>query len=110
MRCAIAATEVAREARCSTLRRLPPQAAEAAAASVALRKGSLLLKYCRHGKPHVCFVQLSPDERELQWVSGAGKPRTLPLTSVRSVLAGQQTAVFRRADGCWSSSSWRLLT
>lgn len=74
------------------------QAQDAAYASTALRKGERLLKYCRRGRPHACHVQLSPDECEVEWVSGAAKPRTLRLASVKDVVAGQTTAVFR--SGC----------
>ena len=63
----------------------------------ALQRGALFLKYCRRGKPHACFVELLAGERELQWVTAVGKPRTLSLEAVREVLAGQQTAVFRCA-------------
>ena len=55
------------------------------------------MKYCRRGRPHACHVQLSPDECELEWVSGAAKPRTLRLAAVKDVIAGQTTAVFRSA-------------
>ncbi len=75
------------------------QAPDAAFASTALRKGAQLLKYCRRGRPHACHVQLSPDESELQWVSGAGKPRTVRLAAVKDVLGGQTTAVFKCAWG-----------
>jgi hypothetical protein len=74
------------------------QAQDAAYASTALRKGERLLKYCRRGRPHACHVQLSPDECEVEWVSGAAKPRTLRLAAVKDVVAGQTTAVFR--SGC----------
>jgi hypothetical protein len=73
------------------------QAQDATYASTALRKGERLLKYCRRGRPHACHVQLSPDECEVEWVSGAGKPRTLRLAAVKDVVAGQTTAVFRSA-------------
>ena len=73
------------------------QAQDAAYASTALRKGERLLKYCRRGRPHACHVQLSPDECEVEWVSGAAKPRMLRLAAVKDVVAGQTTAVFRSA-------------
>ncbi len=79
-------------------------------ASTALRKGQQLLKYCRRGKPHACHVQLSPDECEVQWVSGAGKQRTLRLAAVRDVVAGQTTAVFRRACSRRRAARRRALT
>lgn len=68
---------------------------DAAYASTALRKGERLLKYCRRGRPHACHVQLSLDECEVEWVSGAAKPRTLRLAAVKDVVAGQTTAVFK---------------
>jgi hypothetical protein len=72
-----------------------PQAADVAYASTALRKGAQLLKYCRRGKPHACHVQLAPDECEIQWVSAAGKPKTVRLAAVKDVVSGQTTALFR---------------
>ena len=83
---------------CATFTNTPTQAQDAAYASTALRKGERLLKYCRRGRPHACHVQLSPDECEVEWVSGAAKPRTLRLASVKDVVAGQTTAVFRSAS------------
>ena len=68
---------------------------ESRAARSALQKGALLLKHCRRAKPHAVFVQLSPLENELHWVSAAGKLRTLPLSTVLHIVTGQTTAVFR---------------
>ena len=65
------------------------------AASVTVQKGGLLLKYCRRGgRPHAVHLQLSPLENELQWVSGAGKLRTLPLSAILRVVTGQTTPGF----------------
>lgn len=71
------------------------QAADVAYTSIALRKGASLVKYCRRGKPHACHVQLSPDECEVQYVSASSKPRTVRLVSVKDVVAGQTTVVFK---------------
>ena len=58
----------------------------------------MLLKHCRHGKPHCCYVQLSDEETELSWVSASGKPRALSLSAVSRVVEGQTTPVFRHAQ------------
>jgi len=65
---------------------------------VLLKKGGLLLKHCRHGKPHCCYVQLSHDDDQLTWVSASGKPRALSLAAVSRVVEGQKTAVFRHGQ------------
>ncbi|GAX81426.1 hypothetical protein CEUSTIGMA_g8856.t1 [Chlamydomonas eustigma] len=61
----------------------------------ALRKGTMLLKYGRHGNPKSHFFRLSSDDTEVQWES-KGRVRRVHLGWVRSFQRGQETEVFKR--------------
>eukprot|EP00959_Pyramimonas_sp_CCMP1952_P269385 5631504-Pyramimonas_sp.AAC.3 len=52
-------------------------------ALTALRKGAPLKKYCRGGKPHLCYFRLSADERELTWESRSQKAKAVSFAMVR---------------------------
>ncbi|XP_008785790.1 PH, RCC1 and FYVE domains-containing protein 1-like [Phoenix dactylifera] len=62
---------------------------------VALKKGTLLLKYGRKGKPKFYPFRLSNDETSLIWISSSGE-KSLKLASVSRIISGQRTSVFQR--------------
>uniref|UniRef100_A0A1D1ZXM7 PH domain-containing protein n=1 Tax=Auxenochlorella protothecoides TaxID=3075 RepID=A0A1D1ZXM7_AUXPR len=77
----------------------------------ALRKGTLLLKHGRHGRPKVHYFRLMGGDTLLRWRSASGSIKTVPLRAVGSLTPGQASEVFRRhplpsgaAAGalCWS--------
>jgi hypothetical protein len=51
-------------------------------ALTAMRKGAPIKKYCRGGKPHLCYFRLSSDERELTWESRSQKAKAVPFSQV----------------------------
>eukprot|EP00887_Chlorella_sp_A99_P006935 scaffold2.g6935.t1 len=57
----------------------------------ALRKGGLLLKHGRHGKPKVHYFRLAGGDTMLRWKSASGSVKSVRLRSVVEVVAGQQT-------------------
>ena len=52
---------------------------------IALRKGAPLMKYGRHGKPHVVLFRLSGDEKEILWESRNGKNKSVLFMSVTNI-------------------------
>ncbi|KAJ4844795.1 hypothetical protein Tsubulata_034168 [Turnera subulata] len=64
-------------------------------AIVALKKGAVLLKYGRRGKPKFCPFHLSTDETRLVWYSGKDQKYVL-LSLVTKIIPGQRTAIFQR--------------
>ncbi|KAL4854190.1 PH [Chlorella vulgaris] len=65
-------------------------------ALTALRKGALLLKHGRHGKPKVHFFRVGGCDTLLRWRSASGSVKQVRLRNVVEVVAGQTTEVFRR--------------
>ncbi|KAL4459113.1 hypothetical protein ABPG75_013978 [Micractinium tetrahymenae] len=65
-------------------------------ALTALRKGALLLKHGRHGKPKVHFFRLAACDTLLRWRGASGSVKQVRLRNVAEVVAGQTTEVFRR--------------
>lgn len=65
-------------------------------ALTALRKGALLLKHGRHGKPKVHFFRLSACDTLLRWRSASSSVKQVRLRNVTEVVGGQTTEVFRR--------------
>ncbi|PRW61357.1 RCC1 BLIP-II [Chlorella sorokiniana] len=65
-------------------------------ALTALRKGALLLKHGRHGKPKVHYFRVTACDTLLRWRSASGSLKQVKLRSVNEVAAGQATDVFRR--------------
>ena len=69
-----------------------------------LKRGSMVMKYGRQGKPHPTTFTLSQDENELFWESKKGlasalssrKPRSVSLADALQLDVGQESAVFRR--------------
>ncbi|KAL8459004.1 hypothetical protein ACS0TY_036472 [Phlomoides rotata] len=64
-------------------------------ALIALKKGTQLIKYCRKRKPKFRTFRLSTDETKLIWYSH-GAERHLKLSSVKRIIPGQRTPVFKR--------------
>ncbi|KAL6911745.1 hypothetical protein ACP4OV_000550 [Aristida adscensionis] len=64
-------------------------------AIVALKKGAHLLKCGKRGKPKLCTVRLSYDEKTLIWYSRE-REKHLSLSSVSSVVIGQKTTKLLR--------------
>ncbi|KAK9818108.1 hypothetical protein WJX72_007263 [[Myrmecia] bisecta] len=63
----------------------------------ALRKGTDLMKHGRHGKPKVHYFRLSDNDTQLSWRSAAkGKLRSVALRTVKTVVHGQTTDIFKR--------------
>lgn len=61
-----------------------------------LRKGALLLKHGRQGKPKIHFFRLTNCDTLLKWKSSSGSLRQVKLRTVNEVVAGQSTEVFKR--------------
>ncbi|KAJ3678493.1 hypothetical protein LUZ60_002296 [Juncus effusus] len=64
-------------------------------ALVALKRGTQLVKYSRKGKPKLRSFRLSSDGTTLIWFSHK-KEKSIKLSSVKKIIPGQRTAVFRR--------------
>ncbi|XP_051122708.1 PH, RCC1 and FYVE domains-containing protein 1-like [Andrographis paniculata] len=64
-------------------------------AIAALKKGTILLKYGRRGKPKFCRFRLSTDESALIWHHGK-EEKFLELHCVLRIIPGQRTPVFQR--------------
>ncbi|XP_068638407.1 PH, RCC1 and FYVE domains-containing protein 1-like [Aristolochia californica] len=64
-------------------------------AITALKKGAILQKHGRRGKPKFCPFRLSNDESLLLWFSGKNEKR-LKLSDVSRIIPGQRTAIFQR--------------
>ncbi|KAG9451265.1 hypothetical protein H6P81_011230 [Aristolochia fimbriata] len=64
-------------------------------AITALKKGAILQKHGRRGKPKFCPFRLSNDESLLLWYSGKDE-KQLRLGDVSRIIPGQRTAIFQR--------------
>ncbi|XP_068643662.1 PH, RCC1 and FYVE domains-containing protein 1-like [Aristolochia californica] len=64
-------------------------------AITALKKGAILQKHGRRGKPKFCPFRLSNDESLLLWYSGKDE-KQLKLSDVSRIIPGQRTAIFQR--------------
>ncbi|KAK2078213.1 hypothetical protein QBZ16_004081 [Prototheca wickerhamii] len=74
-----------------------------------LRKGSLLLKHGRHGRPKVHYFRLMQNDSLLCWRSSSGSVRGVDLRAVSSLVPGQSSDVFRRHPLPASAAcSWTL--
>ena len=74
----------------------PPSYRPTKQARTALRRGAVLLKYCRNASPHVAHFQLSKDEGRLEWVSKNAKVKWVAVESIVDVVAGRTTEIFAK--------------
>ena len=61
-----------------------------------LRKGAVLLKHGRAGRPKIHYFKLIDADSSLSWRSSSGSLRCVDLHTVTEVIPGQATEVFRR--------------
>lgn len=65
-----------------------------------LKRGSAMLKYGRRGSPHFRRFQLTQNNKKIRWFSRKKtiKDTTIPISSIRQVVQGQKTAVFKKCS------------
>jgi len=65
-------------------------------ATVALRRGATLIKYCRRAAPHYIVLQVTPSGDALTWIGKHGAERVIAFTAIERVVAGRHTEVFHK--------------